>query len=198
MQKRFLLCALSALLVVASAAGADTGSAETTVKKMVDQVLSALDQEGRTTDEKLDTVIEIITPVFDFPLMAKLTLGRTYWPKLSEDQQQEFTDLFVEKLRKVYMKQADNFSRQQVVFEDARQVGSKVHLASYVQSKGDRTTSLYKLYKSGDVWKIYDLEIQDVSMIRLYKAQFVPIIRDQSPAALLQELRESLNDEKTE
>ena len=194
MQKRFLFVALAALLFATAAACADS-SPETAVKDMVGEVLDTLDQAEQTTDEKLDSIIEIITPVFDFPLMAKLTLGRTYWPQLSKDQQQEFTDLFVEKLRKVYAKHVDNFSGQTVVFKEALAVGKKVHLASHVDSKGERVSILYKLYRSADAWRIYDLEIQDVSMIRSYNAQFVPVIRDRSSAALLQELRESLNEE---
>lgn len=189
---------LAALLLAVSVAGAETVQAETAVKTMVDQVLAALAQEGQTADEKMDSIIGIITPVFDFPLMAKLTLGKTYWPRLNVDQQQEFTDLFVEKLRKVYTKQVDNFSGEQVVFEEVRQVGSKVHLDSYVLSKGDRISILYKLYKAGDAWRIYDMEIQGVSMIRSYNAQFAPVIRDRSAEALLQDLRESLNEESAE
>jgi phospholipid transport system substrate-binding protein len=191
MQKR-LTGLLVVLLLASSAAGAEVVPAETVVKTMMDQVMATLEQKEQTTEAKLDAIVGIITPVFDFPLMAKLTLGRTYWPQLSETQQTEFTDLFVEKLRKVYTTHIDNFSGQQVVFGEARNEGSKVYLDSYVQSKGDRVSILYKLYQSGNRWKIYDLEIQDVSMIRSYNAQFVPVIRDRSPAALLQDLRESL------
>jgi phospholipid transport system substrate-binding protein len=183
---------LAVLLLAFSAAGAETVPAETAVKTMMDQVMATLELKEQTTEAKLDAIIGIITPIFDFPLMAKLTLGRTYWPQLSETQQTEFTDLFVEKLRKVYATHVDNFSGQQVVFGEARNEGGKVYLDSYVQSKGDRVSILYKLYQSGNRWKIYDLEIQDVSMIRSYNAQFVPVIRDRSPAALLQDLRESL------
>ena len=190
--KKRLTGLLVALLLASSTAGAEIVPAQTAIKTMMDQVMATLEQKEQTTEAKLDAIIEIITPVFDFPLMAKLTLGRTYWPQLSETQQTEFTDLFVKKLRTVYTKQVDNFSGQQVVFGEARNEGSKVYLDSYVQSKGDRISILYKLYQSGDHWKIYDLEIQDVSMIRSYNAQFVPVIRDRSPEALLQDLRESL------
>jgi len=191
MQKK-IIGVLAVLLIAISAAGAETVPAETVVKTMMDQVMVTLEQEEQTSETTLDAIIEIITPVFDFPLMAKLTLGRTYWPQLSEPQQTEFTDLFVEKLRNVYASKVDNFSGQKVVFGEAKNVGNKVYLDSYVQSKGDRISILYKLYKTRTGWKIYDLEIQDVSMIRSYNAQFVPVIRDRSPAALLQDLRESL------
>ncbi|MBI9021368.1 MAG: ABC transporter substrate-binding protein, partial [Verrucomicrobia bacterium] len=139
---------LAALLLAVSAAGAETVPVKTVVKTMADQVLAVLDRDGPTADEKIDTIIGIITPVFDFPLMAKLTLGRTYWPQLTEAQQQEFTDLFIEKLRKVYTKHAESFSGETVVFGEAEDVGGKVHLDSYVLSKGDRISILYKLYPS--------------------------------------------------
>lgn len=35
---------------------------------------------------------------------------------------------------------------------------------------------LYKLYKSKDSWKIYDVEIQGVSIISTYRSQFSHIL----------------------
>ncbi len=195
--KKTIAGVLAALLFAVSAAVGETVPAETVVKTMVDRVLAALERKNLSAEAKLDAIIEIITPDCDFPLMAKLTLGAACWPQLNETQQQEFTDLFVKKLRKVYAKQVDNFSGETVVFEKARAVGNKVHLMSYVLSKGERISILYKLYRSGDVWKIYDLEIQDVSLVSSYRAQFVPVIRDRSPEALLQELRAGLKENNT-
>lgn len=197
MMKKTIAGVLAALLFAVSAAVGETVPAETVVKTMVDRVLAALERKNLSAEAKLDAIIEIITPDCDFPLMAKLTLGAACWPQLNETQQQEFTDLFVKKLRKVYAKQVDNFSGETVVFEKARAVGNKVHLMSYVLSKGERISILYKLYRSGDVWKIYDLEIQDVSLVSSYRAQFVPVIRDRSPEALIQELRAGLKENNT-
>jgi len=198
MMRKIVLGVLTALLIVASVVDAETEPAENRVKTMVDRVLTALDREDLATAAKLDAIIDTITPVFDFPLMAKLTLGRTAWPKLSKEQQEEFTDLFVGKLRNVYARQVENFSGQTIEFEKAEERGGKVHLESYVRSRGDRISILYKLYKASDLWKIYDMEIQGVSIVSSYRAQFVPIIQERSPDALLQELRESLVEKDTE
>jgi phospholipid transport system substrate-binding protein len=195
--KQRVVSLLIALLFAAAIAGAEAVPAETVVKTMVDEVLAVLAQKEQPAQARLDAIIKIITPDFDFSLMAKLTLGPTYWPQLDVIQQQDFTDLFVKKLRRVYSEQVENFSGETVVFEEPRPVGNKVHLMSYVISKGQRVSILYKLYESGDAWKIYDLEIQDVSIVSSYRAQFVPIVRDRSPAALIQDLRDNLGEENT-
>ena len=42
-------------------------------------------------------------PVFDFPLMAKLTLGRKHWPGMTKEQQAKFTELFINLLKESYL-----------------------------------------------------------------------------------------------
>ena len=46
----------------------------------------------------------------------------------------------------------------------------------------------YKLYKSKKDWKIYDLEIQGVSIIRSYRSQFSSILESGTVDDLLLKL----------
>ncbi len=181
------LCLFGLLVAVAHADDKET--ATSVVKTMTTRVLTVLKSDGLSTEQKLDNIVDVISQVFDFPLMAKLTLGKQYWPQLNEKQQADFTDLFIAKLKRVYTGKVEAFSDEQVTFEEAEVVGNKVHIRSFVVSKGDRISVNYKLYQSGDSWRVYDLEVQDVSIVQSYRSQFTPIIRDKSAEALLAELR---------
>ncbi len=163
--------------------------AEQVVRQMVDSVLHTLRDQELAADRKMEVIMNTIQPVFDFPLMGKLTLGRHYWPKLDESQQSSFTDLFVQKLQNVYTDKIKNFRDEKVNFEEAQEVNGKVYVPTHIVSKSDRISLLYKLYRSEDSWRIYDVEIQDVSIISSYRSQFIPIIRDRSTEALLDEMR---------
>ena len=47
---------------------------------------------------------------------------------------------------------------------------------------------IYKMYKSKKDWKIYDIEIQGVSIIRSYRSQFSEVLESGSIDDLLQKL----------
>ena len=74
-------------------------------------------------DEKLKEKItdKIMSPVFDFPLMAKLALGRENWSKLTEQQRDKFTKLFVERLRNSYLEKIALYKDEKVSFRPAEQ-----------------------------------------------------------------------------
>ena len=50
---------------------------------------------------------------------------------------------------------------------------------------------LYKLYKPDANWKIYDIEIQGVSLIQTYRSQFDGALKKGSVDDLLHKLRTS-------
>ena len=73
--------------------------AEKFLKSNLDAVFAVLQKKDLAPQAKNNEVVEIVTPMFDFKLMAKLSLGKKYWPDLSPEQKERFTELFVERLR---------------------------------------------------------------------------------------------------
>ena len=69
------------------------------------------------------------------------------------------------------------YTDEKVLFEPPVQVKGKVQVPTQLVSKDRKTSILYKLYKSGENWKVYDLEIQGVSIIRSYRSQFAEILK---------------------
>lgn len=126
--------------------------------------------------EKDRQIIEIVTPIFDFPLMAKLSLGKKYWPGLSKEQKGKYTDLFVKRLEASYLEKLSLYTDETVVYKTPVQNERKVEIPTEVISKDKKISMTYKLYKSEQDWKIYDLEIEGISMIVTYRSQFDQIL----------------------
>ena len=150
----------------------DKHDAEDLLKRKLDSVFTVLQKQGVDQQMKNDEIIEIVTPMFDFELMAKLSLGRKYWPQLPQEKKERFTELFINRLRSSYLDNLASYTDEKVNFEPPLKVKSKVHIPTYLISKNRKTSMLYKLYKSKADWKIYDVEIQGVSIIRSYRSQF--------------------------
>ena len=164
--------ALVFFLVVQTVMAGDTADAEKTLKNTVSSVLAVLRTEDLNKGEKRGRLEKVINTVFGFSIMAKLALGRNHWPRLSKEEKKAFTELFVERLKDSYFEKIDLFTNEKVEFKSAVKVKKKIHVPTLVVSKGEEYSILYKFYKSGDGWRIYDFEVQGVSMISTYRSQY--------------------------
>ena len=190
--KKMLLCCLAVVLCLPTTALADDRSdAQNVIRSTVDRVLAVLRNKELDRQAKRDKVLEVVNAVFDMPLMAKLTLGQAYWPRLNEGQQKEFVDLFVRKLQDTYQQKVELFSDEKIQFDPAQQVENKIHVNTRVVSKDEQIEIKYKLYKSGGVWKVYDVEIQGVSIVSSYRSQYQQILSQGTVDSLLARMREA-------
>lgn len=166
-----------ALLIISQVGWADDkNSAKELLVTKLEAALTVLQNKNLGQGDKNKQVIEIVEPMFDYKLMAKLTLGRKYWPDLSEEKQDRFTDLFVKRLKASYLDKLSLYTDEKVAYETPVQEGIKVQIPTKVISKDKNISMLYKFYKSKDSWKIYDLEIEGVSLISTYRSQFYEIL----------------------
>ncbi len=156
----------------------DMRDAEELVKGKLDAVFAVLEKKELDQQAKKKEINDIVTPMFDFELMAKLTLGREHWPNLSGEKKEQFTDRYIKLLKTSYLDKLALYTDEKVIFEPPVQVKNKVQLPTQLISKDRKTSILYKLYKPSDAWKVYDLEIQGVSIIRSYRSQFGEILQN--------------------
>jgi phospholipid transport system substrate-binding protein len=166
----------------------DKREVEEIVKRKLDAVFTVLQNKDLDQQTKKNEIDQIVTPMFDFALMAKLTLGKKYWPNLPREKQEKFTELYIELLKTSYLDKLALYTDEKVIFEPPIQAKKKVHIPTELISKDRRTSILYKLYKPADGWKVYDLEIQGVSIIRSYRSQFDNILQSGTIDDLLRKM----------
>ena len=192
---KVLLYAGFSLLLLSQAVMADDKSAgEEYLKSKLDAVFKVLQKKDLSQQAKNSQVVEIVTPMFDFELMGKLSLGKSYWPDLSPEQREKFTELFVERLRQSYLNKLTAYTDEKIIYESPVAVKTKVHVPTQLISKGKKISMLYKLYSSNNSWKIYDVEIEGVSIIRSYRSQFNEILQKGTFEDLLQKMQKPVNN----
>ena len=193
---KFWLYSIFSLLILSQTVIADDEiAAEEFLKGKLDRVFEVLQKEDLEQQAKNKEVAEIVTPMFDFKRMAKLSLGRKHWPNLSQDQRERFTDLFVERLRQSYLNKLTSYTDEKIIYESPIAVKKKIHVPTLLISKGKKISMLYKLYPNNNTWKIYDVEIQGVSIIRSYRAQFNEILQNGTFDDLLQKMQKPANNQ---
>ena len=173
-----ILYILVCLVILSNTLLADDGSdAQEIVKRKLDSVFAVLQNDDLDQEAKKQEINAIVSPMFDFELMAKLTLGRKHWPGLPREKKEKFTGRYIELLKTSYLEKLALYTDEKVIFEPPTRVKGKVQVPTQLVSKDRKTSILYKLYKSGENWKVYDLEIQGVSIIRSYRSQFAETLK---------------------
>ena len=189
---RRVFCLLLFFFLLSQVAVADVESeAEEKLKTSVDKVFTILSEEELTMDQKKIKVVEITNTVFGYPLMAKLSLGKKHWSKFSPEQKAEFTSLFIKLFQDFYVDKLDLFSDEKVTFQPSVLVNKKkVQIPTVLLSKGKEYSMLYKMSKTKDGWRIYDIEIEGVSLIHTYRSQYNHILESGEIEDLLTKMRE--------
>jgi len=157
------------------------------------KVLQAQDLDEKTKERIVDRIVSL---VFDFPLMGQLALGRAHWPKLNSAQREEFIKVFVERLKALYLEKTTHYTNEKVTLKPAVQKKSTAQIPMVLLSEGKEIAILYKLRKTDQrskgqpnmPWKIYDVEIEGVSILLTYRAQFDDILRKGTVEDLLSHL----------
>ena len=172
-----LLCSVFIFLVMTQTVGADDKDVvKELLKKNVEAAIAVLQKNDLDQQEKNRQILDIVTPLFDFPLMAKLSLGRKYWPGLTKEDRQRFTELFTQRLKASYLDKLTLYTDEKVVFKTPVQEKRKIKIQTELISKDNTISMLYKFHESTNSWLIYDIEIQGVSIISTYRSQFDQVL----------------------
>lgn len=186
-----LILGLSAFCF-ASPLSAETGSATEAMKGTIDQVLKVLQDESLKAPERdrerLEILEGILSKRFDYKEMGKRTLGK-HWRKLSETDQDEFVHLFQRFLSTTYAGNVDGYSGEQVKYLKERRKGDFAEVQTAVTSKKSTISIYYRMLKRSNAWKVYDVVLDGVSVVKNFRSQFGRIIEAESVEGFLERLR---------
>ena len=180
---------------VLSSPGVETMAFATPTEAMkgtIEEVLAILSDENlKKPESKKDRpalLEEAIGKRFDYTEMGKRALGR-HWKKLTKSQQVEFVALFKRFLSNSYSGNVNSYAGQQVEYLGERKKGSFAEVRTKVISKKIQIPLDYRLLKTSNEWRVYDVIIDGVSLVKNFRGQFVRIIKSSSYQGLLQELQ---------
>jgi phospholipid transport system substrate-binding protein len=168
------------------------------VKSVVDQAINTSTDpflQGDDKKEERRTLIrQIILPRFDLREMAKRSLG-THWRKRTIEDKNEFIRLFTGILEKVYLDRIESYNNgEKFIYANERIEGAYAEVRSKIlTSKGEEFQINYKLHRVGKEWKIYDVVVENISLINNYRSQFNRIITKTSYTELVSMMRQKLS-----
>src|SRR5262249_6865240 len=168
-------------------AGAPTEQLRARIER-IQKIVTAVN----TRPEDRQAAIAAMDEIFDWPVIAQNAL-RAQWQARTPEEREEFTRLFAHFFALVYtskaqMGQAERFEFLGDTIEGERAVVRTTTIMRY----GDKRHVTYRMrLQGGERWKVYEFDVDGVSLIENYGAQFQKILTGGSYKDLAKKLMET-------
>lgn len=195
MFKKFIAILTLGMLGFAGSAAAQEAP-DVFVKRISQEVLETAkndkDIQSGNQQKILDVVQSKILPNVDFQRMTALAAGR-YWREATPEQQKRLSEEFRDLLVYTYAGAIAQIRDQQLEFKPMRNDPSDTDVevrSQVVQQRGEPIQLNYRLTKTGNTWKIYDLNVLGAWLVETYKGNFASEISKGGIDGLIKTLAE--------
>jgi phospholipid transport system substrate-binding protein len=174
---------LGLLLTFAVSARAEVLAPDVLARNTTNEVLRIVKQDkdlkNGNTRKILALVEEKILPNFDFRKMTQLAVGKN-WSKATPEQQQELVDQFKTMLVRTYSASLTSVSDYKIEFPPLRMApgDTEVTVSTVVSKPGAPPIPIdYRMEKQDAGWKVFDVLVDNVSMVTVYRNSFNSEVR---------------------
>lgn len=193
--------AMLAASTAAAAPAAATGSDPTAfVKSVIDQATAVVRDTAMPSAERIGKLRALAEANFDFSDMARTALGY-HWRDLTPQQRSQFVPVFTSFIEDVYLSKMLDYGVEKirhdiattnVSFTGQQLQGAdyaEVHSTARFQDQPQPVKVDYLLKRNSAEWKIYDLDIDAISVMANYRNQFNRVINQNGYPALVSVLQ---------
>ncbi len=180
---------LIAVLVLAPGPEAWAGAPTEQLRAYTDQVLKILQNPSMTLADRREAVRNLAEQVFDVTETAKRALGQ-HWLQRSQAERDEFVKLFANLLEQTYIARIDEFGGEKLAYVGEQIDGDRAVVRAKITTKNGTDVPVEsRVLLKGNRWLIYDILIENLSLISNYRSQFDRVIRTASYDELVKRLQ---------
>ncbi|HPL96800.1 MAG TPA: ABC transporter substrate-binding protein [Smithellaceae bacterium] len=192
----FVLSMLIVLIMVAyAAAGEPTAAVEASVNRVLDVLKDPKLKGPDAKNIKTEKLRVIYKSMFDEMEFSRRTLTRN-WKNFTPAERREFVDLFEQVLEKSYLDKILDYSDEKIVFYKETMIDKdKAEVQSKIITSSNEIPIDYRIILKDGKWKVYDVVVENVSLVQNYRTQFNEILADGTPEDLLKILRKKVKDQ---
>ncbi len=194
----------TSLLLAGLAIAESPPAIDTSPSSIVEDTAKLLDQsiEGRRDELKQDKaalyalIDEILLPRFDRRYAAQLVLAR-HWRTASEEQRDQFIDAFYNNMMRLYAEAVLEFDIGRMEVFPFRGDATKKRVKVKTTMRLDNGTKVpvnYGLVRRDAGWKMFDVEIENISYVRNFKAELNTEIQVEGLDGVIARLEAKNND----
>jgi phospholipid transport system substrate-binding protein len=184
------ILAVCLLIPLPLQAGAVTDHVRATVEKVLAILHNPDPKSEARKEERYTRLRHVISSTFDLTEMAKRSLG-PHWQGLTPNEQGEFVRLFSELFADSYLNKIRSYIGEKFVYLHETQDGDFSEVVTkIIRRRTEEFAVNYKLRSDNGEWKVYDVVVENVSLVNNYRAQFNRSLTTASFAELLHKLQQ--------
>ncbi len=183
-----ILTGLTVALVLLAGSSAWAGPTDQ-LREYTDQVVKVLDDPAMARQDRRAAVRKIAHEAFDINETAQRVLAR-HWQARTPAEREEFTQLFADLLERTYIARMDEYGGERIRYLGESIDGTFASVKARILTRtGTEVAVESRMNLRGDRWLIYDVLIENVSLVANYRSQFDRIIRSSSYEELVKRLK---------
>lgn len=186
-----LVCLLSLPAGMAHAASPARMALETSINRVLSAIKNP-DYVNPATRAPLRQQIEDeVLHIFDFMEFSSRTVGPR-WKTFSPVQQKDFSDVFADLLMTTYLNKIDGYNGEQVIYtgEVVDPKGERTEVRTLLTMKdGKKIPVFYRMLPKNGTWLVYDVLVENISLVKNYRTQFQDILNTGNPDQLIAKVR---------
>ena len=188
--KSFVMTLSLFVLTVPVIHAGDVEDINSMVKKKVSVIFDLLGKQDIEKNERNEKIVGELNEIMDFKLAAYLSLGK-HWKKISKTQKKEFVETFQQYINNSIVEKIDLYTNQKIDIGDSKIVKKgRAELEIGILSGGETLQVNFKLRKNKrKEWRVYDVDIEGVSLITTFRSQFSSVLKNSSFEELLEKLK---------
>jgi len=188
--KSFVMTLSLFVLTVPVIHAGDVEDINSMVKKKVAVIFDLLGKQDIEKNERNEKIVGELNEIMDFQLAAYLSLGK-HWKKISKTQKKEFVETFQQYINNYIVEKIDLYTNQKIDIGDSKIVKKgRAELEIGILSGGETLQVNFKLRKNKKKeWRVYDVDIEGVSLITTFRSQFSGVLKNSSFDELLEKLK---------
>ena len=188
--KSFVMTLSLFVLTVPGIHAGDVEDINSMVKKKVAVIFDLLGKQDIKKNERNEKIVGELNEIMDFQLAAYLSLGK-HWKKISKTQKKEFVETFQQYINNYIVEKIDLYTNQKIDIGDSKIVKKgRAELEIGILSGGETLEVNFKLRKNKKKeWRVYDVDIEGVSLITTFRSQFSGVLKNSSFEELLEKLK---------
>ena len=188
--KSFVMTLSLFVLTVPVIHAGDVEDINSMVKKKVAVIFDLLGKQDIEKNERNEKIVGELNEIMDFQLAAYLSLGK-HWKKISKTQKKEFVETFQQYINNYIVEKIDLYTNQKIDIGDSKIVKKgRAELEIGILSGGETLQVNFKLRKNKKKeWRVYDVDIEGVSLITTFRSQFSGSLKNSSFEELLEKLK---------
>lgn len=186
--RKFSLSSLFILITIMLSSNIYASSPTEALEQTINKLLAIAQNKTMDKAAQKNEIFNVVNQDIDFEAVSKRVVAKS-WKKTTAEQKSRFKKLFSKIIVNTYYSLLEDYSDEKVIYVKEQIKRTKYAIVdTLILTDKNKVPVRYRLLKSGDSWKIYDLVPEGISLVSSYKKNYSTILKKQGMDGLLEEM----------